>query len=183
MSWYDFLIDTGQSVANNLKSLANPLIAAGEDATQRLKKTASDWYKDYQYLQSIPDAELSPELLAEKRRLLNTGQSIINKIKTMGLAADQFNNQMGFVPVIAAAVVASAAGMMYYWYLDYQKFKTRLAEYKSLRASGMSDRQAKETIKVVDAQNGMFSNLQGAAKYGAIGGGLFLGYLLLSRKK
>jgi len=182
MNWYDILIDTGSRYLPSLKTLINPIGAASTYAISQLKSAAASWYKDFKTLEAIPDSQLSPELIIEKRALLANGYSIINKIKALGLGGDYLVSQMGAVPVIGAAVIATAAGLMYYWTLEYQKFKTRISEYKSLRAQGYTDEQAKNTIRVIDSQYSMFGDVANVAKFGAIGIGAFMLFNIMKKK-
>ena len=181
MDWLNSLWDTGEKLLGNLKYLINPVGAAGSDAVVKLKATASAWLNDYYTLREIPDSQLSPELIREKRRLLIQGQYVIDKIKLIGFGSDFITRQLGALPLIPIAVIVSAAGLMYYWTIDYQKFKTRAAEYRSLRDSGLTHSQAEATIKTIDSQGGIFADLQGITKYATIGGGLFLAYLMFNK--
>lgn len=184
MSWLDTLIDTGSKFIPSLKTLTNPIGAASTYAISQLKTAAANWYVDFKTLETIPDSQLTPELRTEKRALLNSGYSIINKIKALGLGGDYLTRQMGVVvPIVGAAVIATAAGLMYYWTLDYQKFKTKVAEYKSLVAQGYTPAQAKDAIRTIDAQGGIFSDMARVAQFGAIGIGGILLFQMMQKKK
>ena len=167
----------------SLKTLINPIGAASTYAIAQLKAAAANWYADFKTLEAIPDSQLTPALIAEKRALLSSGYSIISKIKALGLSGDYLTSQMGAVPVIAAGVIATAAGLMYYWTLDYQKFKTKITEYKSLRAQGYTDAQAKDTIRVIDSQYSIFGDMADIAKFGAIGIGGFMLFQFMNKRK
>ena len=183
MTWLDTLIDTGSRFIPSLQTLINPIGAASSYAITQLKSAAANWYKDFKTLETIPDSQLTPELRAEKRALLNSGYSVINKIKALGLGGDYLTSQMGAVPVIAAGVIAATAGLMYYWTLDYQKFKTKVAEYKSLVAQGYTPAQAKDAIRTIDAQGGIFGDMARVAQFGAIGIGGILIFQMMNKRK
>ena len=158
---------------NQLISDLKYLLIPGVGSVVALKNAAKNWYQQYQELLSTPDNQLSPELLIEKRDLQNRGKNIMEKIETLGLTADTLQGNLGALPFIAIGVIVTAAGMMLYWTYDFVKFRDKLNEYKSLRASGMTHQQATDAIKVIDG--GIFSNIEGATKWiglGALGIGL-----------
>ena len=183
MTWLDTLIDTGSRFLPSLKTLINPIGAASTYAISQLKAAAANWYADFKTLEAIPDSQLTPALLAEKRALLSNGYSIISKIKALGLGGDYLTSQMGAVPIIAAGVIATAAGLMYYWTLDYQKFKTKVAEYKSLVNRGYTPAQAKDAIRTIDAQGSIFGDMARVAQFGAIGIGGFILIQMMNKRK
>lgn len=168
-----------QSLIDLLKKLVIP----GYATIAEFKKVAQQWLQKYSELRQIPDNQLTPELRAKKADLLARGDSIMKKIESLGITADALNgvnSQLGFAQIVAAGVIVVAAGMMLYWTYDFVKFRDKLNEYKSMRASGMTHQQATDAIKVIEG--GIFSNIEGASKWLGIGA-LGVGLIYLGKKQ
>ena len=161
----------------DLKALANPIVSAAMVPIDKFKATAAEWLAQYNELLEIPDSELTPELLKEKRALVSRGQSIVSKIETLGLGVDALNGRLGFVPVVAGGVIAVAAGLMMYWTIDYIKFKDKLSAYKAMREKGASHKDAINVIKSSDSSP-LLNSAENIAKYVALGGAAYFAYKL-----
>lgn len=182
MNWYNNLFDFSESLTAQLKKLSSPITAAKDDAMSALKKAAVGWHNQYIALSKIPDSELNTELLKQKRKLVVRAKEIIRKTKKLGLGLDYAaDKQMGFIPVAAVAVIAVVAGMMYHWTLDFDRFSTRIVEYKSFRENGLSHDQARTLINTLDNEHDSASkNIREISKYAAITGGAYLLYKLIT---
>lgn len=179
---FDDFLQGKSDLTKKLKLLMNPIVSMS-NPMDKFKEAMREWFNDFESLKKLNDSELSPELRAEKYTLINRGQSIINKIKILGITADTFKaSNLGFVPIIAGGVIVTAAGLMVYWTTDFLKFKERFAEYKTLRASGMSHDQAKKVVNEIESKNSIFDNLSGVAKNAAIAAGLFVAYKIAKSK-
>ncbi len=180
--WFNFNTESAYGLVHTLLKLVNPVYAASTGAVNLLKEAASKWYATYLELEKIPNKDLSRELYKEKIDLINRGQSIIDKIKMMGLGADTLQGQLGALPVIAIGVILTAASLMLYWTYDFIKFKDKLAEYRAARLSGAS---IKDATSVVDALNtgGLFSGVNKLVQYGIVAGGLFTMYKIAQTQR
>lgn len=179
--WFNFNTDSAFSLVGTLLKLVNPVYAASTGAINLLKDAAKKWYGTYLELEKIPNSTLSRELYKEKIDLINRGQSIIDKIKMMGLGADALQGELGAVPFIAIGVILTAASLMLYWTYDFIKFKDKLAEYRAARKSGASVGEATALVNSLDP--GWFSGLNQLAKYGIYAGGLFTMYKIAQYQK
>lgn len=177
-------VDGSERLISKLKILANPAKSIISAPIDKLKSAAAEWEKDYNALVSIPDSQLSPELIAEKNALIKRGGSIISKIKLMGYTSDNMSkNGLEIAPLIAGGVIATAAGLMLYWTTDYIKFKERMAEYKTLRASGVSAKAATKIVNDIVAKPSIFSDMSTAMKTGGIlAGGTALYFVAKNNK-
>jgi len=162
--------------------LVNPFYAAGASGVKLLKEKAIEWYKTYQELEKIPDSELSESLYLEKQSLLKRGKNIVYKIRSMGLGADVLQEGLGALPIIAVGVIVTAASLMLYWTYDFIKFKNKLAEYRSVIASGGSVNDATHLIRALEP-DGFLAGTGKVMKYGLILGGLFVGYKIAQSQK
>lgn len=180
--WFNFNTDSVTSLIGTLLKLVNPVYAASTGAVNLLKDAASKWYGTYLELEKIPNSSLSRDLYKEKISLINRGQSIIDKIKMMGLGADTLQGQLGALPFIAIGVILTAASLMLYWTYDFVKFKNKLAEYRAARKSGSSVAEATEMVNSLNT-TGLFSGLNKFVQYGIVAGGLFTAYKIAQSQK
>jgi len=187
MDWFSTWVRSASSAADSvidgLKSLVNPIVAAGAGAVDNLKSKAREWYKNYQELLKIPDSALPPDLLKEKRNLASRGASIMSKIDFLGMTADDLRGGIGALPLLVpVAVIVTAASLMLYWTYDFVEFQDKLTEYRAARASGATPAQASSFARSMQS-DGFLSGATNVVKYASIAGGLFFAYKIAKSQR
>jgi len=164
------------------RELLNPLNLI-VDPLGKLKAVMRGWVVVYDDLKAIDPTTLNKPLRGARARLLKSGAAIVNRMRTMGIAADTASgDSLGFVPVIAAGVIAASAGLVLYWLSDYKKFSEKLNEYNSLRESGLSPDQAASVIKKLDGGGGFTDGVVRVAKVGGAIGGMWIAWKFLKKR-
>lgn len=164
---------------NNLKELANPILTTAMVPIDSFKSAAAEWLAQYNELLAIPDSELPPDLILDKKNLVLRGQSIIDKTKALGLGVDMVTGQMNglFIPVIIAGTVVAVSGMMMYWQNDYIKFQDTFAGYKAMRSSGASHDDAMDVMTGRQTKSA-FGDAEKIIKYALFAGAGYYAYKL-----
>lgn len=166
----------------DLKELANPIISTAMIPVEKVKEAAREWIAQYNDLRNIDTMEMPAELLKERKSLLHRGQSVIDKIKTLGFGVDTLSGQMGLIPLVVGGAISVVAGLMMYWTADYLKFMERWTRYESLISKGFTHKNAMDTINGME-RSSTTDNLKDVVKYvGVIGLG-YVAYQFAKKQK
>lgn len=129
------------------------------NAIDALKQRARDWAAK---VVELANMEVPSHLEGEKSGLLKFAKTVKNSIEKVfpsfsEVAEIDELQELGFVPIVAGAAVAVAAAAIAKWTYDYNKFKTKVAEYNRLVGIGMGPGEAAKVIDSLDPQKGFFN--------------------------
>lgn len=151
-----------------------------------LEQKARAWALDVVKLYHTP---VPADFQQEKEKLIQRAKTIKSTIEkiTGPLDALQPLNELSVLPFIAGGVaIAAAAAAITYWYTDYKKLQSKIAERKNLTetliASGMPPAQVSMTVKKMTEEKGFFSDTASIAKIGLIGLLAYFSYQLYTKR-
>lgn len=143
-----------------------------------LQRKAREWAQKVVELHNTPVPSV---LEGQKNSLISFAKKIKETVESIAgpISALEPMNQLGVIPIIIGAVgVTGAIAAITKWTLDYNKFKAKLAEIKSLQAQGMSYEKATALVNSAEQQTFM-----GGVNKVLLTGGLIFGLYILARKQ